>query len=275
MDFSIIRKSFGPYELRYDWRTVALYALSCGAGQDDLQLVLEPSPSVLPTFADVASYRPMFETVLALKADLLMRLHLAVKTKLHRPFPSEGVLFTTSTVRDIYDQGATALLVCDLECTESGTPLFSSEWHVAYRGYGKFGGARAPDPEPLDPPPRDPDARFEVSTPSTAGHLFRLVSDDLNPIHADPSVSRKLGFPKTILHGICTFGHAARAATRALASDPGRVRAVEARFTKPVVPGDTIVTDVWRSGAGEGRFIARVKERNDQVLSAGRLIYES
>jgi 3-hydroxyacyl-CoA dehydrogenase/3a,7a,12a-trihydroxy-5b-cholest-24-enoyl-CoA hydratase len=273
MDFSIIRGSFGPYELRYDWREVSLYALSCGAGTEDLDLVLEPEPMVLPTFADVVSYRPMFETVLALKAELMMRLHVAVKTTLHRPFPPQGVLHTTATVRDIYDQGSSALLVCDLRCIENGAHLFDSEWHVAYRAYGGFGGERAPDPPVFDPPEREPDVRVEAPTPTTLAHLYRIISDDLNPIHANPSVSRRIGFPRPILHGVCTFGRAVRVATRVLASDPRCVKSIEARFTRPVIPGDTIVTDVWRISANEGYFLARTKERNEIVLASGRLVH--
>ena len=40
-DATIIAKPFGPKPFTYDWRRPALHALACGAGTDDLDLVLE------------------------------------------------------------------------------------------------------------------------------------------------------------------------------------------------------------------------------------------
>src|SRR5438105_6901705 len=90
MDFSIVRKPFGPFPFEYDWRRTSLYALACGAGTEDLAVLLEPAPQVLPTFSDVVSFGPVLATAIALKAELLMRLHVAQKTTLHRPLPSQA-----------------------------------------------------------------------------------------------------------------------------------------------------------------------------------------
>jgi 3-hydroxyacyl-CoA dehydrogenase/3a,7a,12a-trihydroxy-5b-cholest-24-enoyl-CoA hydratase len=282
MDFSIVGKPFGPFVFEYDWRRPALYALACGAGAgagagpDDLSLVLEPAPKVRPTFSDVISFGPVLETAIALKAELLMRLHVAQKTTFHRPLAPKARLETTCTIRQIYDQGASALVLFVTETRDEQGPLFDTEWHVVYRTYGKFGGPKPPDPALNEPPEgHAPDAVVEVKTPPTIGLLYRLVSEDWNPIHADPQVARRMGFPKTILHGVCTFGHAARAALITLAPGVSKdATSVEARFVKPVFPNDTIATEIWRTSDTEALFRSRVVERNEQVISAGRLVIQ-
>jgi acyl dehydratase len=51
-------------------------------------------------------------------------------------------------------------------------------------------------------------------------------------------------------------------------SRPERLQSIEARFSRPVFPGDTIRTEMWRAGERVS-FQCRVASRNDIVLSNG------
>jgi len=97
---------------------------------------------------------------------------------------------------------------------------------------------------------------------------YAAVSGDFNPIHIDREVARLAGFPDAILHGMCTLGWLADACT-AYFGDPGRMKRLRARFSRPVLVGDT-VTFRGRCVAVEGGVVRveveAVNQRGEEVL---------
>ena len=76
------------------------------------------------------------------------------------------------------------------------------------------------------------------------------------------------GFNRPILHGLCSFGYAGRAVLRACGGDGRALKHISVRMSKSVLPGDTLVTEVWRDGAQV--WFRTTNERNgDVVLSNG------
>ena len=139
------------------------------------------------------------------------------------------------------------------------------------RGDGGFGGPprQAPEPHPL--PSRVPDVFCDLDTRPEAALIYRL-SGDPNPLHADPAVAKAAGFPRPILHGLATFGIACHGILKCLCDhDTARIKAISARYSAPVFPGETIVTEIWHDG-GTVSFRARVNERDNVVLDHGEAI---
>jgi len=102
----------------------------------------------------------------------------------------------------------------------------------------------------------------------TLALLYRLNGDE-NPLHADPQRATVAGFDRPILHGAASFGIAAHAVLRSVADyQPERLASFEARFSKPVFPGETIRTEMWQERERVS-FQCRVVGRNDIVLSNG------
>jgi acyl dehydratase len=97
---------------------------------------------------------------------------------------------------------------------------------------------------------------------------YAAASGDFNPIHIDPDAGRAAGHGGAILQGMCTFAWLADACG-AYFGDPGRVRRVRARFTKPVQVGDVIRLD-GRCAAVEGGTVrvevAATNQRGEEVL---------
>lgn len=276
---SLVGKTFEPTTMRYDWKQPALYALGCGAGTGELDLLLETAgPKVLPTFSVVVALPPIHKAIGELGGSMLTLVHGGQRCVLHRPIPSEATLTTTCTIRALYDKGKGALAIFETRTTdEQGAAICDTEWQIFYRGEGGFGGERGPEPPAYAPPEgRAPDARIEMPTAPTQALLYRLGSGDLNPIHSSPEVAKLAGFPRPILHGLCTFGHAARAAIQGVCGgDASRVTSIEGRFSKPVLPGDTISTELWSIAPGEAYFVTSVKERAEAVITLGRVCYSA
>src|SRR5205823_3168163 len=69
-----------------------------------------------------------------------------------------------------------------------------------------------------------PDHTVDLATSSQAALLYRQLSDP-NPLHADPAVAKAAGFPRPILHGLCSYGIAGRAVVRACCNgSPNRLK---------------------------------------------------
>ena len=119
-------------------------------------------------------------------------------------------------------------------------------------------------------PDRPPDIIHEERTLTTQALLYRLAGDS-NPLHADPEMAAIGKYEKPILHGLCTYGFAARAILKRVCDNqPERLRSLSARFSQHVFPGETLVTEIWREAPGDLRFRAIAKERDAIVLSQAR-----
>ncbi|EWM27749.1 hypothetical protein Naga_100034g21 [Nannochloropsis gaditana] len=130
-------------------------------------------------------------------------------------------------------------------------------------------------PQRISVPARPAAAVIEEPTSQEQALIYRL-SGDYNSLHADPEIAQTVGFERPILHGLCTFGHSARAVLRSglvPGGNPAMLRSLTARFSKPAFPGETLVTSLWKEdGSQEIVFQTRVKERGVTVLEGGLAI---
>ncbi|HEX8629394.1 MAG TPA: MaoC/PaaZ C-terminal domain-containing protein [Catenuloplanes sp.] len=231
-------------ELAWTASDVLLYHLGLGAGAGELRYVYERDLTVLPTFAVVAGTlrdtEPPTISMPGVEIDLATALHGRQDLVVHRPLPVSGRATARSHIVDVYDKGNAAVIV-----TETSTPYFTSRSSIFARGAGGFGGARGPSTR-VPPPPREPDAVLLSRTSPDQALWYRLCGDR-NPLHVDPAFAALAGFPRPILHGLCTYGVVAKAVVDALLDgDPTRVAGYGGRFAGVVFPGETLRTRIWR-----------------------------
>jgi 3-hydroxyacyl-CoA dehydrogenase/3a,7a,12a-trihydroxy-5b-cholest-24-enoyl-CoA hydratase len=271
-----------PVESSYDARDVALYALGIGAAENpldpaDLSLVYEMGDmKTFPTFAVIPAMKTIFDQAKrgekwpGLNYGFERILHGEQYTELKRPLPTQARLKHKLKVKDIYDKGKNAVVVTSITTTdaETGEELAYNEVSAVVRGAGGWGGDRGPTGEANVPPNRAPDKVVTEKTHENQALLYRL-SGDINPLHVDPGFAQAFGFQRPILHGLCTFGFAARAVVKSFApnGDPRFFKSIKVRFSDSVFPGETLVTEMWKESDTKIIFQTKVKERDKVVIS--------
>jgi len=190
---------------------------------------------------------------------------------LHQPLSVEATLTTSARVVEVLDKGKGASIAIEaVSVNEDGEKVCTNRFTVFIRGLGGFGGERGgKSTENLTPPKnKKPDAVQMDKTMDNLALYYRLSSLDMNPLHADPNMAAMGNFPKPILHGLCTFGHAGRAVLKHFCNnDTKRFKEIKVRFSKHVFPGETIVTEMFKVSATRVLVQCRVKERDGLVIS--------
>ena len=255
---------------RLEARDTILYAL--GVGEESLPYTYEAALRALPTMAVVIGYPGFFWRDPAIGADWARILHGEQFLTIHAELPAEGDFIGETRIEEIWDKGpekgAIALVTRDIRLAD-GTLLATARSNTFLRGDGGCGGPSDGTPKPHPIPDRAPDASITLATRPGQALLYRL-SGDLNPLHIDPAVAAGAGFPRPILHGLCTYGVVGRALLHSLAGgNPGRLKRMDARFSAPVFPGETIETSIWHEAGGRAAFRARVVERDHVVMTNG------
>ncbi len=262
---------------RYCARDTMLYALGVGLGADPLDggqlpFVYERHLQVLPTYALILGYPGFWLKEPGTGVDWVRVVHGEQGLRLHRPLPPEGEVIGRTRVTGIVDKGPGkgALLYQErtVHDAASGQLLATLTSTTFCRGDGGFGGPAGPVKSARTLPERPPDACCDLATAANLALIYRL-NGDYNPLHADPAVAAAAGYPRPILHGLCTLGVAGHALLRTLCGyDASRINALEARFSAPVLPGETLRTEMWVED-GCVAFRARALERDVVVLTGG------
>lgn len=274
----------------YDERDLSMYALGVGAASDplddtELRYVYEMHGKgfwPLPTFAVIPAQTGIMQafkdghTAPGFNFGLDRLLHGEQYTELRRPLPPHAKLTHRTWVKDIFDKGKNAFIVFATESSdESGEIIAYNELGAVIRGAGGWGGDRGPSGDSNTPPDRKPDAVAEEQIRPNQALLYRL-SGDWNPLHVDPAFAGAFGFPKPILHGLCTLGVAARHVIKHFAAgDPRKFKSIKVRFSESVFPGETLVTEMWKESDNRVILRCKLKERDKVVLSQAAIEFYS
>ena len=261
-------------EISYSDKDSILYSLGVGLGNDpmnmaELKYVYENSQVALPSMATNFQYH----SPLLLKANInfILVVHGEQKLSFTNPLPVSGDFISNAKVIGCYDKGAGKGAIIDVETTinlkKDNTEICKLVSTTFARGDGGFGGPESPKSE-IFKPEGDPDFVHEIKTKPNQALIFRL-SGDYNPLHSDPNFAKTAGFEKPILHGMCTYGIACRSVVESVCEgDAKRLKKFDCRFSSPVYPGETIVTEMWKNGS-KVYYQSKVKERDKIVIKNG------
>ncbi|XP_034955482.2 peroxisomal multifunctional enzyme type 2 [Zootoca vivipara] len=253
-----------------------LYALGVGMSTKDpdhLKFLFEGSEEFccLPSFGVIPAQASMLDgglsSVPGLNIDFTKVLHGEQYLELYKPLPTSGKLTSEATIADILDKGSGALILLDVNTYSGKDLLCYNQFSVFVVGAGGFGGKRSSEKAKVtaNPPNRPPDATAVDLTTGDQAALYRL-SGDWNPLHIEPGFAALGGFQKPILHGLCSFGFAARHVLKHFANnDVTKFKAIKVRFAKPVYPGQTLQTEMWKEG-NRIHLQTKVKETGEVAI---------
>jgi acyl dehydratase len=266
-----------PVEFSWSSSDVQLYHLGLGAGADplsrrELRYLADRNPQVLPTFGCVAATfhatEPPRVSFPGVEIELGRVLHASEAVTVPAPLPPSGSARAVTRLVDIWDKGKAAVIWSETTASApDGTVLWTQKRSIFARGAGGFGGQRGPSSSGAAPD-RAPDVEVMLPTLPQQALLYRLCGDR-NPLHSDPEFAAAAGFPRPILHGLCTYGIACKAIVdTVLDGDASRVLSYGARFAGVVFPGESLKASIWKE---DGRFVAALTApgRDDAAVLSG------
>ena len=283
----------GTRKMEYTWRDHALYALSVGANENELEYTYEKNMTPLPTFMSAAywngqfnvtpqrsgPYSPYTELLEYSIQDLGKwpgGTHMEQELEVFRPFdPIKGTFILRDKIRRIYDRGegkgvmvATETEVCD----EAGRLLAVNRGGHLLSAYGGFGGEKIPKPDVQIPEDREPDYVIDDYISKTQNLLYRLTSDTL-PAHVDQEYAESRGWKAPIMQGLCNQGFAARMLIGAVCKgSPEKMKRIYVQFRSFCYIGTEIRLLGWNDG--EGRIVFRVVDRENGAKILDKGIFE-
>lgn len=265
----------------YGDREAMLYAYAIGMGanpldEKELAFVNEATATARPLLVV-----PSFASVVAcgtgpgeMNLDRVMVVDGERDIYFHRPLSTAADITADSSVLAVFDKGKAKGAVIQHKTvlkSAGGELLATIVASLFARGDGGFGGPSEGQPEPHQVPTRAPDLTLDISTRPDQALIYRLCGDR-NPLHSDPEFAKRAGFPRPILHGMCTYGITCRGVLQTYADyDPTAFKRHAARFSSPVYPGETVTLELWRDGDVIS-FEGKVKARGATAIKNGMTV---
>jgi len=265
------------------------YALGLGYSiepldEKDLTYTYELSDGfqVLPTISSIWSTFNPFEILVNSpgfpKFNAMMLVHGEHKTEVFKTLDPSKLYLNQAEIADVADKGKGCLvsfLIKTYERNENGSKgdcALSNTLSLFVRGAGGFGfKGNLNDVIPPIPTTKPTKVLVQQTFPSQA--LIYRLSGDVNPLHVDINMAQAGGFDKPILHGLCTYGIAAKLIVQNYCdNDATKLKFIKTRFPSFVYPGDKLIFNTWSDGKGTVNFEAFTEERKKQVIMGYALI---
>lgn len=205
-----------------------------------------------PVFVVVPTWEPMAAVTRATVAEPVrpMVVHGEHDIWLHRPLVEGTEVSVRVAAVGIHAKASGTTLIIRNETRDAEGELLNTQYSTQfYRGVtgGESGGETAPAHAlPAEATERDPDAEIAYRIDEDQTVRYAAASGDDFPIHLDDEHARSVGLPGRIVHGLCVLAFAGRAVLELDGRDVDAFRRLAVRFSRPVFPGSTVTTRLWR-----------------------------
>jgi acyl dehydratase len=201
-----------------------------------------------PMFGVVASWLSIMTVVTDsdLHVDVLRLLHSEQDTQFFQPLIPGDIITSTAIVAAIEEEAMGESIAIDVNCVnQRAEQVQTMRFTALIRGRSSRERKRLPSTSEATPIRK---ALFQVRQTIDDDQTYRYAkaSGDYNPIHVDENVAKLAGLPGIIVHGLCTMAFTSKVMIDHVCDgDPRRLRRLRARFSRPVFPGQEIITAAW------------------------------
>ncbi|MGY5877197.1 MAG: MaoC/PaaZ C-terminal domain-containing protein [Candidatus Thorarchaeota archaeon] len=180
-------------------------------------------------------------------------------------------IITTAKIVNIEQRGVNELIDLHIHCIREATTKVEMRYRLLMRGTKK--GEKKPS---ATKPPQDIGikiAQRAILVTDDQGQRYAEASGDHNPIHTSDEIARSVGLPSMILQGLCTMAFASQTIVdELLEGDSGRLQYLKVRFSKPVLMGQELTTEVYEGETEDKLQAVQFVTKNpsgEPVLTSG------
>jgi acyl dehydratase len=250
-----IKRDFGPS----DFNEIKEYAEATG---DDISKYCSDKSPAPPFFFSRKLY-PMFRDIIThkdLKLDILRMVHGMQGLRIHGFLHKDDPISAEMSIVDIIDTPAGEMLLVTTKGSCNGKLLVEADTGFIVRTKSKKnnGSDKQEQEQEIMAGHTEKPEEIKITIKTFKGQQkkYAKVSRDTNPIHTSEFFARLAGLPGTILHGVCVIAMCANSLIDVIADrDPASMDSVFARFSYPVIPGDTLVLVGKKYSGKEGTSV--------------------
>jgi acyl dehydratase len=262
--------------------SIRQYALATNE-QNPLYLSTEPDAEIVPSPLYPVVFLPDILSQLVDDAEEMNFNILRVVHAEHRMLwrdtlhPGDEVN-TTARIISIEQRGSNEILDLLIHCKRDDDIVVEMTYRLLSRGEKKE-GVKKPAGDTSVPTKGRVLVKQQSVVAADQGARYAKASGDHNPIHISDDVARSVGLPRAILHGLCTMALASQVIVDGLLDgNPRRLKSMSVRFSRPVLLGQTLTTEVYEAGVSEeGLAVVHFETRDEKdipVLVLGKAEYE-
>jgi acyl dehydratase len=211
-----------------------------------------------PMFAVTVTWNALMTAVMDpdVQADLLRLVHGEQDMEFANPIRPGDLINASAKIVSIETKASGETMTVELTATnQNGLAVNKTLFSAFIRG-GRNRDVERTAERVAEPARGEPDFAVAQTIDIDQTYRYAEASGDRNPIHVDAGIAKMAGLPGIIVHGLCTMAFTSKVAIDKLCNgDPTRLKRLRVRFSRPVLPGQTITTKVWTESENPGRKI--------------------
>ncbi len=230
-----------------------------------------------PMFSVVVAWNALMAAVMDpnVQADLLRLVHGEQDMEFLSPIHAGDIISASAKITSIETKASGETVTVALDASNQSQQTVTKMIFSAFiRGSrNRDAEARTASERIPEPVRGEPDFTVAQTIDNDQTYRYAEASGDRNPIHVDENVAKMAGLPGIIVHGLCTMAFTSKVAIDKLCNgDPARLKRLRVRFSRPVLPGQTITTKIWHDADKSGRKVFAFETfnpNNQPVIKAG------